>query len=391
LDASHTIRVAALCILLCVPARGEENAYTLRGYDPRIQQGIDLIYNLRFVEAERHFQAVIETEPENPLGYFFHAMVAWWRVLVDLDDESHDEAFYKALQECVDVCDRRLEQDPMDFDAILFKGGAIGFRGRLRGDRGQYLKAARDGLRCLPLLEKSRELEPTNKDILFGQAIYHYFAEVMPKEHRIIRPIMVFLPDGDRELGLQQLDQVAREGIYARTEAAYFLAQIYRMFEKDSRQALPYFDELYTRYPDNALFHRYTARLLVELGHWRRGVALYEKYVDRSLSEQAGYHRHGRIEAEYYLGKYAYFKRRFPDAAGYFVAVDRLVGSSERERDQAYASLANLLLGQLYDLEGRRAQAVLCYERVLELSDYAETHQRAKKYMREPYREGRGQ
>ena len=156
-------------------------------------------------------------------------------------------------------------------------------------------------------------------------------------------------------------------------------------------QALPYFDELYTRYPDNALFHRYTARLLVELGHWRRGVALYEKYVDRSLSEQAGYHRHGRIEAEYYLGKYAYFKRRFPDAAGYFVAVDRLVGSSERERDQAYASLANLFLGQLYDLEGRRAQAVLCYERVLELSDYAETHQRAKKYMREPYREGRGQ
>ena len=388
MDASHTIRVAALCIMLCVPARGEESEYTIRGFDPRIQQGVDLIYNLRFVEAERHFQAVIEAAPDNPLGYFFRAMVAWWRVLVDLDDESHDEAFYRALQECVDVCDRRLEQDPMDFDAILFKGGAIGFRGRLRGDRGQYLKAARDGLRCLPLLEKSRELEPTNKDILFGQAIYHYFAEVMPKEHRMIRPIMVFLPDGDRALGLQQLEEVAREGVYARTEAAYFLAQIYRMFEEDNHQALPWFEKLYARYPDNALFHQYTARLLVELGRWRRGSALYEEYVRRKLADQAGYHRHGRIEAEYYLGKYAYFKRRFPEAAERFAVVDRLVGDSERERDRAYAALANLLLGQIRDLQGRREEAVACYERVRDLPDYAGSRKKAKGYLRAAYREG---
>ena len=388
MDASHIIRVATLCVLLAVPARSEQSAYTIRGFDPRIQRGVDLIYNLRFAEAERHFQGVIEAAPDNPLGYFFRAMVAWWRVLVDLDDESHDEAFYKALQECVDVCDRRLEIDPMDFDAILFKGGAIGFRGRLRGDRGQYLKAARDGLRCLPLLEKSRELEPTNKDILFGQAIYHYFAEVMPKEHRIIRPIMIFLPDGDRELGLQQLEEVSREGVYARTEAAYFLAQIYRMFEKDNRQALPWFEKLYARYPDNALFHKYTARLSVELGQWRRGSALYEEYIARNLAGQTGYHQHGRIEAEYYLGKYAYFKRRLPEAVEHFAAVDRLVGESKRERDQAYAALANLLLGQIHDMEGRRAEAVARYERVRQLPDYAESRKKAKGYLREAYREG---
>ena len=59
--------------MLCVPAWGEESEYTIRGFDPRIQQGVDLIYNLRFVEAERHFQAVIEAVPDNPLGYFFRA------------------------------------------------------------------------------------------------------------------------------------------------------------------------------------------------------------------------------------------------------------------------------------------------------------------------------
>ena len=287
----------------------------MRGFDARIQRGIDLIYNLRFAEAERHFQAIVAAEPDNPLGYFFRAMVSWWRILIDLADKTHDAEFHARLKQCIEVCDRRLKKDPMDFDAILFKGGAIGFRGRLYGDREQYVRAARDGLRGLPLLKKSRQLEPTNKDILFGQGLYHYFAEVMPQRHRILRPIMAFLPDGDRVLGLQQLKEVAREGAYARTEAAYFLGQIYRIFEKDNRRALPYFEELYKRYPDNAVFHRYAARLMVELGRWRSGVALYEEYVRRSLAGQTGYHRHGRLEAHYYAGKYAYFERRFPEAA----------------------------------------------------------------------------
>ena len=388
MNALHPIGAVLLCCALVLPAWSEDSAYTMRGFDARIQRGIDLIYNLRFEEAERHFQDIVTAEPDNPLGYFFRAMVSWWRILIDLADKTHDAEFHARLKQCIEVCDRRLKKDPMDFDAILFKGGAIGFRGRLYGDREQYIRAARDGLRGLPLLKKSRQLEPTNKDILFGQGLYHYFAEVMPQRHRILRPIMAFLPDGDRVLGLQQLEEVAREGAYARTEAAYFLGQIYRIFEKDNREALPYFEELYARYPDNAVFHRYTARLMVELGRWRSGVALYEEYVRRSLADQTGYHRHGRLEAHYYAGKYAYFERRFPEAADHLAATDSLAANSERKRDLAFAVLANLLLGQVHDLADRREEAILRYQRVRRLPDHADSHQQAKRYLHAPYREG---
>ena len=381
---AHLIRVSWICFVLAFPVWGEGTAYTMRGFDPRIQRNVDLIYNLRFAEAERQFKAVIEAEPDNPLGYFFLAMVDWWRVLIDLDDETHDEVFYARLHECIEVCDRRLEKDPMNFEAILFKGGAIGFRGRLRGDRSQYLRAARDGLRSLPLLQKSRQLEPTNKDILFGQGIYHYFAEAMPERYPAIRPIMFFLPDGDRELGLRQLEQVAREGVYARTEAIYFLAQIYRVFEQDKPRALPYFEELYARYPANALFHRYTARLQVELGRWHLGVPLYEEYLRRAQVGQTGYHRYGRLEAHFYLGKYEFLKRRYGEAAAHFAATDSLSAFSGRQHDQAYRALANLFLGQAYDLQGRRSEAVMCYEQVRKLPDYAESHARAARLLRVP-------
>ena len=129
----------------------------------------------------------------------------------------------------------------------------------------------------------------------------------MPQRHAIIRPVMAFLPDGDRQRGLDQLREVAEHGRYARAEAAYFLAQIYRIFERDDRAALPYLQSLYAQYPDNALFHRYAARNLIEVGRWSEGYALYQSYVDRSREEYTGYHVHGRIEALYYLGRYAFF------------------------------------------------------------------------------------
>lgn len=379
---SHT---AALILLLALLPASADSAYTLRDEDERIQLGIDLIYNLRFDEADAHFAAVISAEPDNPLGYFFRAMVTWWRVLIDLDDRSHDEAFYAQLARCVEICDQRLAEDPLNFDAILFKGGAIGFRGRLRGDREQYLQAARDGLRSLPLLEKSSQLEPHNRDILFGQGIYNYFADVMPQRHAIIRPVMAFLPDGDRQRGLDQLREVAEHGRYARAEAAYFLAQIYRIFERDDRAALPYLQSLYAQYPDNALFHRYAARNLIEVGRWSEGCALYQSYVDRSREEHTGYHVHGRIEALYYLGRYAFFKRRFDESKPHLRAADALLKNTDRERDLAYGALANLYLGMLADLTGDPTEAKQRYARVLSLPAHSDSHDRARRYIKTPY------
>ena len=86
-----------------VPAAAAEGLTLRGGADPRIQQGIDLIYQLRFAEADLYFETIIAEDPANPTGHFFLAMVGWWRVLIDLDDRSHDEELYALLQSCIDA------------------------------------------------------------------------------------------------------------------------------------------------------------------------------------------------------------------------------------------------------------------------------------------------
>ena len=357
--------------------------FTIRGFDARIQDGIDLIYRLEFEAADEYFDTIVEDEPDNPLGYFFRAM------LIDLEEFTHDAAFYRLLDDCIEVCDRRLKTDEDDFDAILFKAGAIGFRGRLRGDRHEFVRAASDGLKCLPLLKRSRDLEPTNKDILFGQGIYNYFAEVIPERHPIARPLMLFLPDGDRELGIRQLEEVASSGRYARAEAAYFLAQIHRVFEEDKRRALRYIDDLCGRYPENALFQRYRARTLAELGRWDRAVPSHRDVLARSVRGERGYHTRGQIEAHYYLGKYAFIKSRLEEARDELAKADSLSWTlGENPQEQAvrgFVALANLYLGMTYDQLGRRPEALHAYERVRRLPKHGASHKLASRYAKTAY------
>ena len=65
-----------------------------------------------------------------------------------------------------------------------------------------------------------------------------------------------------------------------------------------------------------------------------------------------------------------------PEAADHLAATDSLAANSERKRDLAFAALANLLLGQVHDLTGRREEAVRRYQRVRRLPDHAGSHQR---------------
>ncbi|MBM3277201.1 MAG: hypothetical protein FJY95_03860 [Candidatus Handelsmanbacteria bacterium] len=373
-----------LCLALCAPLAAQTPPHTLRVDDPRLQQGIALIYQLRFAEADQYFGAIVAAEPDNPVGHFFLAMVTWWRVLVDLDDTRHDEDFYALLEKCVEVCDRRLDQQRGDFDALMCKGGALGFRGRLRGDRHQFLQAAADGLKCLPLLDQIHQLEPANKDVLFAWGIYDYFVEAMPERYPIVKPIVWLMKRGDKERGLRQLQTVAQEGYYAHAEAAYFLAQIYRVFEGDDRRALDYFQELHARYPENALFHRHTARAMIAAGAWEQGAALYAEVARRSQAGQVGYHRRGHLEARYYLGRDA-FRRRYLDLAlGEFAAADSL--GQGLEEDRHYVALAALSRGMCLDLAGRRPEALAAYHQVKARPDYLQSHDLADQYLREPYR-----
>jgi len=356
-----------------------------RAVDARLQRGIDYIYNIEFEKADEEFAAVIRQVPDHPAGYFFQAMTQWWRILSNFDDESHDRQFYDSLEKVVEMCEQRLDKNENDVTALFFKGGAVGFRGRLRANRGTWLAAAKDGLVALPAVRKAFRLEPENYDVLLGMGIYNYYADVIPSQYPLVKPLMLFLPSGDKKKGLEQLELAAQKARYAKTEAMYFLVQTYFSYEKQYVRALELARELHTKYPRNPLFHRMYGRCYVSLGYWAEAFQIFTEVEERFRNKQVGYDVYDGREAYYYIGRHYFLAGRLDDASQQLYQCDALSRKIDKSSPSGFMSMANLMIGMIYDLQKRRGSAQAQYQKVLDMKEYENTHEEARRYMEKPY------
>lgn len=354
--------------------------------DAHIRAGIDLVYNLSFDSAGAEFQHVVAAHPDHPAGHFFLAMVDWWRIVSDIGNTAYDEPFLAKLEKVIDLCDKRLDKDEADLTSLFYKGGALGFQGRLHGNRGDWIKAANAGRTALPIVQETYRLAPENNDILFGIGIYNYYAEIIPERFPLVKPFMLFFPKGDKQKGISQLRQSAERGRYANIEASYFLLQLLFNFEKQYAEALPIALRLNELYPNNVLFHRYVGRIAAATGDWERAVAVFGEIVARTEKKRPGYDAAVEREARYYLGLRSMDERLLEKALASFYRCDELSRTLDREEFSGFMVLANLKIGMIYDLQGKRELALQQYEKVLGQKDFQDAHDQAERYRKSPYK-----
>ena len=353
--------------------------------DSVLQEGIRLTYNIEFDGAERAFLSVARLRPHHPAGLFFTAMVDWWRILIEIEDESHDDAFYAKLQRVIDMCDARLDEHEDDLTGLFFKGGAIGFRGRLLAMRKNWIKAAGDGREALPIVQLASRLAPKNADINLGVGIYNYYAEVLPDRYPILKPVMLFLPGGDRAKGIRQLRYAAEKARYANWEAAYFLVQVYSSYENRPSLALPFARLLSDEFPANPVFHRTLGRIHVKLGDWSRAASVFARVLERCGKRLPGYSASAEREAQYYLGYNAMLAKDHAQALRYFARCEEVARGLEKDEVSGFRVMAALRAGMTRDLLGQRPDAVKQYNRVLAMPDHNGSHSLAKQYKSKPY------
>jgi tetratricopeptide (TPR) repeat protein len=353
--------------------------------DARVRRGIDYIYNIEFEKADKEFAEVIHLVPDHPAGYFFQAMTEWWRILANFDDESRDRSFIVMLDKVVEMCDKRLDKNENDVTALFFKGGAVGFEGRLRANRGAWLLAANDGLVALPVVRKAYKLEPTNYDVMLGMGMYNYYADVVPSQYPVVKPVMMFLPGGDKKKGLEQLELAATKARYAKVEAMYFLLQTYFTYEKQYVRAVELARELHSKYPKNPLFHRMYGRCYVSLGYWAEAFQIFNEVEERYRNHQVGYDDYDAREAYYYIGRHYFLAGRFEDALKNLYRCDEISRKVDKNGSSGFMSMANLTIGMIYDLQKKRGSALAQYQKVLNMKEYENTYKEARRFMEKPY------
>ncbi len=357
-------------------------------FDSLVTSGINQIYNIQFDKAEKTFAEVQRQFPKHPAGKFFDAMIYWWHIMLDYDNEEYDDILEDKLDETIDFCEEILDDEPENVDAIFFMGGALGFRGRLNAVRESWFNAALDGKEALPLVYQAYEIDPSNKDVQLGFGIYNYYASVIPEQYPFVKPFMVFFPGGDRVKGLEQLKIAAEEGRYAKYESLYFLMTLYLRFEKDYTMSLKYSELLAEKFPNNPSFQRYYGRSYVGLGNYKSAYPIFTEIVKNCRAGKLGYSSWIEREAVYYIGMYHRLNENLDSAKVNFERCEELSRKLDNDKDEESGFLINsiLYLGMISDAQGSRNKALKYYEEVLDLREYQNSHSTARNYIKTPYR-----
>jgi len=356
-------------------------------FDDIVEKGIRQIYNIKFQEAETTFRKLMADYPNEPAGRFFLAMVDWWKILLDLDVETYDDIFYQKLEDVIYFCDKILDKDPNNVNALFFKGGSIGFRGRLRAIRESWIKAADDGREALPIVEHASKLDPNNLDVQLGFGIYNYYASVIPDKYPMVKPLMLFFPNGNREKGLQQLNNTAYNGKYAKYEARYFLMTLYYQFENNPTKADEYAKLLWDDFPDNPHFERWRGRISVKRGDYYFASDVFNDVLDKFNKKYTGYDVKAAREAVYYVAVHQRNMNKIDTAIVLFEKCLKYCKETDKKEESGFQINTVLYLGMLNDVSGRREEALKYYNELLDMKDYGNSREKAKQYIAAPYKD----
>jgi tetratricopeptide (TPR) repeat protein len=346
-------------------------------------EAINHMYNFKFAKAEQQFRWIRQKYPQHPLPYFLMGLSQWWKIMPNIDEERYDGAFMQYMDSTIVLSERLLKADANNAEARFFLSGAWAFKSRLHSERKNWRKAAVTGKKSLEYLDMKSEKQELGSEFLFGDGLYNYYAEWVPKNYPLLKPILMFFPSGDQKLGMQQLKDVAQNAFYTRTEAQYYLMRILALDENKPYEALRISEYLHKTYPDNPYFHRYYARMLYTTGQYTKLEEVAKSILHKLDSNMPGYEAISGRYAAFYLGQMYDVLNRHTEARTYFLRVIAFAKSTN-DLDSGYMLYSLLALGDMAKEDGDEKLAKRYYKEVKKYGSRSHgAHERARSRLKE--------
>jgi tetratricopeptide (TPR) repeat protein len=345
--------------------------------DRLIRVGLNDMYNYDLNAADKKFDELIRRFPVHPIGYTHKAMVVWWKALCDRKNKILEETFDRYIDEAIVKGQAILNKNQNDFYARLYTAAAYGNRTRFKATiTRSYLAALRSGLKGHEHNKAALALRKDYIDCLIGTGAYNYFTGSLPI---VIKPFAWMIgARGDKDKGIAQLELAAQKGEYGQTEAKTVLLGIYfneKRFEDYKEMLISLIDQ----YPANPVYYVKLADFFIDQKKLDEGIQFFSELVKRG-SNQAGL-KISKEYASYEKGRLELEKKVLDKA---FLSLTQVINAKPENKN--LLAQAHLLRAFALDLKGQREAAKADYQTLLSLPDFEDSHGKAKRFLKTPYR-----
>jgi len=341
------------------------------------QRTLDLIYNMEFDRALRAAQGLIEQAPAHPAGYFYRAAAYWqWRLIAY--DEQQRAMLLAQFQEATQRTRAVAEQLPeaQATEAAFYLGAVYGMQARMHFVERQYVRALLAAKQGSSYLQQCVARAPDWYDAYAGLGTYQYVLSRVSGFWRGIVQQLVGIT-GDRDKGLQALEQARTQGRLAVPESASLLAKIYTLpHEQQYDRAYALLAHLVQRYPNNLDYRYRLALVCAHLGLWERARQVSMSLIADIAGDKPYYPRQWLPLLHYRVAETYVFQQEVQTAAA-------LLGALRRQAlSPALRAWVELRLGNVHDLRGER-QAAQAWYRGVQGDEDAKTL--AQSYLQTPF------
>jgi hypothetical protein len=324
-------------------------------------EAINLLYNYKFDEADKEFRWLKYRYPKHPMPHFLMGLAEWWKIVPNTDNKAYDDAFLMHMDSTIELAEKMYDNEKNKIEPAFFLAAAYAFKGRLYSERESWTKAAFAGKRSLKYFEVCKGNGDLTPELLFGDGLYNYYAEWVPKEYPILKPILALFPKGNKKLGEQQLEKVGNNAFYTRVEARYFLLQIYSM-ENEYNKAYEMAKYMWQTFPNNPYFERYFCRTAFVTGKSEEASTAAKNILDKIDQKMPGYEGVSGRNAAYVLAYYNMQYLKNYDLAGqyYQKAIDFSVRTNSTNAGYYVSSL--LGMGKIAEMKNNYDEALRYYK-----------------------------
>jgi len=398
--------IQIICVLAALVGAAPVNAAgaSTTPEDPLNNPGWAHFFNNEFDEAVASFERELKADPNNADLYNHVAQAILYREMFRngaLESQlvtGNNAFFHRSKMEigaedrakftnCVDrslqLSEAALRKDPNNLYALYALGVSHGLRANyLFLVEKAWIESLREVSAARRIDQRILQIDPHFVDARLLLGFDEYVVGCLPFYLRALGSIGGF--HGDKEGGIQQLELVSGTGIINRYDAKVLLAAIYRR-ERRPQQAIPLLKDLAQRFPRNYLFRFEEVQMYSDLGDKNSALRTLAEIEDLRRRGEPGYANLTSEKIDYLKGNLLFWYGDLTPA----LADLREATQKADELDLPTAVMAWLRLGQVYDLEGNRGEAVAAYRETMKTAPKSEAATEAKTYISTPYRRKR--
>ena len=387
--------VPYLCVL------GLVSVVPLLAADTAISRGYDHFYNLEYDQALAEFETAQKQDPQAIAPYDHIAQTLLYREMyrngaLETELVSGNNPFLRrekmnpplevqneftgAIDKAINLADARLAKNPNDTGALYGRGVAYGLRANYNFlVRKAWRDALRDATEARKDCNRVTELDPSDYDARLIEGVHDYVVGSLPWTWRMLGFLVGF--HGDKERGIQTIEQVAQKGNRNKVDAEVLLCALYRR-EQEPKKALPLLEDLQRRFPRNHLVLFEQAQMYSQMGDKSKAIGAVQKIIEMKRAGLPGYARVPWEKIYFQLGNIQFWYNELDPALENL----KKVTASHNEVDLNTGVLAWMRVGQIYDMKHERGQAINAYKHAIAFAPEAEAAKESKGYISSPYR-----